>query len=82
MHLKYTGDVTVNANGNYNTGLGPEYYIVSVSCISTDDVVVIPFLTSTHTKWWIHTMKPTTNYSVYSGTFNFQILYFKWDSFD
>lgn len=81
MHRSDMKAVTPSANGNVNLDIGPDDYVVSVQCISTDDVVCTPFLSSTHAKWWCELRWATgTHAPITSGNFNLYVIYYTWDS--
>lgn len=76
LKSKYIGAATPSANGNIDLDVPSTCYILGVKCLSTDDIIVLPFLSSTHTKWWGNLKSAMNPWDIItSGTYNFRIAY-------
>lgn len=76
LKTKYLGEVSPSTNGNINLNIADTCFILSVRCISTDDIIATPFLSSTHTKWWVNLRSAKSTWGVItSGTYNLWVGY-------
>lgn len=71
------GGLTPTASGNVKLPLTYSQGIpIAVYCISTDDIVCIPFLSSAHNYWWVRLIGAASGNPITSGTYNFAAMFY------